>query len=208
MKIRNLTTRQRVLAVSVGVAALFVLVLRFGPGQPTTSVPTRVDGGAAVTTDVAVGGPPSGPGQQATPGRSAASSSTAPHDDEHGDGTDDTAPVLVQPTSNPPVQEAATQFTAAWLNTYGQTAESWRASLTERVTDDLAADLAAADPGTVPAGAKTGPVDVTVQGSLYGADAPIVTNDAARKPLGTLHLTLVQRAGAWLVSEIDWEPRR
>lgn len=148
----------------------------------------------------------------------ASSSSAAPAPapsavDDHGDGDDGVSsdpPATITPTDRPDVREAATSFTAAWLNTYNRTAEAWRATLTDRVTDDLAADLAYADPQTVPAGAKVGtPVQVTVEGSLFNAKAPVVEATPQAKPIGALHLTLV-RAGAttWLISEIDWRAAR
>lgn len=203
------TIRHIALLTIVGVIALLLIVLRFAPQRQIGGTPTDIGTTVEVPAEIAS----SSPSATAVAGRAgtpaAASSSTgrsAPADDDDGVGGDP-APALV-PTDQPDVKEAATQFAAAWLNAHGQDENTWRTNLNGRITEELAAALADADPDTVPAGARAGTVTVTAQGSLLGADAPIVTADAKRTPLGTLHLTLVQRNHTWLVSEIDWDPIR
>jgi hypothetical protein len=199
------------IVVPVAVAAAgVVLILRFAPHGAPAGTATHVDAGsvaavASASTGPAATLPPSrGPSGTPTSNPGARTSATVPDND----GADNTAPVLVQPTTQADVQETATAFTAAWLNTYHVDPAVWRADLLNRVTPDLAEDLADADPATVPAGAKTGKVTVTRQEDLYGATAPIVAADGTNTPLGTLELTVVQRNGVWLISAIDWEKHR
>jgi hypothetical protein len=115
----------------------------------------------------------------------------------------------VDPTYSPATQEAAAQFAAVWLNKSGKTAAQWRAGLTELVTKAEAADLAYADPDSVPVGAKVGePIPVAADGDLWRAGVPVVTVAAAPKPVGVLSLALVRSGGRWLVAEIDWQGAR
>lgn len=199
----KLTARQTMIVLLVAAAAVVLLVTRFTSREPS-GVPIRV---TTDTTDAAAASPTSEPA--ATAPSSAAATAESPEPVATGDaedGTDD-APAI-RPTTSPAAQEAATAFAAAWLNTYGRTPQTWRASITPRVTPDLAADLADADPGSVPAGGRVGPVNVNVDGSLLTADVDVVAAAGNPETLGALHLTLVTTRGAWLVSEIDWEPRR
>jgi len=188
------TARQILIAVAVVAVAGMLLVSRFSGG----------------TSGVAIQAP-AAPGNSSTeaspdPSVPAAPSSGTPTTDEHDDGADDDAPILVTPTTKPDVREAGIQFAAAWLNTYGQNPASWRAGLTPRVTPDLAEDLAYADPESVPAGGRVAdPVTVTAEGALFNVDAPVVTADTKAQPLGILNLTLLNAGGKWLVSEIDWQ---
>lgn len=189
----RITRRQ--LLIGSGLLGLLVLVLLSRScGSSPSGVPTNP---AAPTVTVTAE-------PTATP--TVAATSEPPGED--GPAVD--PPAGPQPTTNPEVQEAATAFTAAWLNTYGQTAENWRRALYPRVTPDLVQDLTLADPASVPTAGRV--VDegvvVTVEGSLLNADAPIISG-VTRKPIGSLRLTLVAAGGGkWLVSEIDWRPRR
>lgn len=187
------TRRQLLIGACVlGLLAL-VLLSRGCDGSPS-GVPTTPSA-PTVTVTVEPVATPTSTTASATPGE---------------DGPAEDPPAGPQPTTNPEVKEAAIQFTAAWLNFYGQNAELWRKELYPRVTPDLAEDLAYADPNTTPAGGRVVDEDVTVtvEGSLLNADAPIISG-VTRKQMGVLHLTLVPAGGGrWLVSEIDWEPRR
>ena len=205
------TPRKIAVCVVLGVVAVLLLLNRVshhdgagGSGavdQSSTAASTAVDDGdIPIATNSLTAAPRSGSAPAAKPH----SSATGAGDD----GTDDTGPVLVQPTSRPDVQRAAADFVAAWLNTYGQSAQSWRQSLLPRVTAGLAADLADADPASVPAAATTGQVTVNQQESLVTADATVLRDDTKRAKLGVLSLTLLNEHGTWLVSQIDWTPVR
>lgn len=188
----------RTLGIAVVLAAImFVIVARFDTsGGEDATIPV----GSAPAV-VEIGGSPSG-----QPSGPPASGAASPENhDDHDDGTDDGSSLIVKPTSAPDAQEAATAFAAAWLNTAGRTAEIWRKGIADRVTEDLNAQLAQADPDSVPAAAKTGQATVTTTGSLVTAQAPIVTYEVKPKPVGTLTLTMVKQGNRWLVSEIDWE---
>jgi hypothetical protein len=111
-------------------------------------------------------------------------------------------------TPDPAAKEAATAFTAAWLNTYQRTEDQWRAGILPRVTEDLAGELQDADPATVPAGGRVGTVTAGLDGQLTVADVQVVTDGGPKRPLGTLHLSIVSRDGNWLISEIDWAGRK
>jgi hypothetical protein len=179
----------------IGVAVLvvgFVLANRLGGGTSTGGTATSATGGSTI------GGQPNDVTGSSEP-------TTGKGQDHAGDDGTDDAPVMVEPTEQPDVQEAAAQFAAAWLNAYGQSAQQWRDGLTARMTDDLVTEMAMADPKTVPAGAKVGEVNTTVQGALLGADVTIVTDAAKPEPVGMLRLTLVEKDRSWLVTEIDWE---
>lgn len=197
------TPRKVVVAVLFVIAAAVLLLSRFSGAdtgsatRPHTATTSSAD--AAPTASASPTHPPSddgvNDGPPAPPARTAAA-----HDDDGGD------PILINPTTQPDVREAATAFTAAWLNTYGQTAEAWRAALTPRVTPDLAGELAYADPVSVPGNAKAGtPVAVTAEGDLFNAAVPVDDATTKGKTLGELRLTIVKRSGKWLVSEIDWK---
>jgi hypothetical protein len=189
--------RTIVLAAAVIVAIGLLIASRFAGGGGAAEVPYAAPASSGTATT------PGTAGTSAAP--AAGPTATRPAADDGDDGAD-VPPVLVQPTGQPGVQEAGTQFAAAWLNTYGQTAANWVAGLTPRVTPDLAGDLADADPASVPAGGKvSGKVLATADGSLYNVVAPVVTADAKAQPLGTLTLTMIHKGGTWLVSEIDWQ---
>lgn len=186
-------TPLRTISVVVGLLAAAILV--FSHFTPKTRSNTVAVGAAPTSTS---------PGESG----SAEPEPTVSVDHAGDDGADDGSPILVQPTREPDAKEAATAFAAAWCNTYGRTAEAWRAGLLDKVTDDLAAGLVAADPKSVPAAAKAAAVTVTRQGSILDATAAIVTAEPKPRPIGTLILTMLETDGRWLVSEIDWRPVR
>jgi hypothetical protein len=185
----KLRLRTLVLIVVLVVAAGFVVANRLGG--------TSTGGTATAVTDSTS---PSGPAAEPEAGHTADDG----HDHAGDDGTEDEPPVMVKPTEQPDVEEAAAQFAAAWLNAFGQSPQQWRDGLKPRMTDDLAVEMAEADPQSVPAAAKVGAVTATVQGSLNGADVKVVSDAAKPEEVGTLSLTLLDRGGRWLVSEIDW----
>ena len=188
---KYVTPRRFLMLVARVLVGLVLLITRITGDRTTNEVP--------VTTGPVTGGVPIGPESSAP---------ASPVEEEHDDSTADGSPLLVQPTKEPDAKEAATAFAAAWLNTSSRNADTWRAGLTDRITPVLAEELALADPKSVPAGCRTGEVVLSKQGSLVDAEAPVVTNEAKPKPVGTLILTLLQDGGRWVVSEIDWEPAR
>jgi hypothetical protein len=205
--------RKTLLITALAVAALLLIVNRFGHHAagtagvvPQTAIASSAvdDGDVPFTTDTQ---PAPAASSSTSPAGKPASSKPATNDGDDG-ADDDTAPVLVQPTTQADVKQAATEFVAAWLNTYGQTPQAWRQALLPRVTADLGTDLADADPGSVPAAAKAGPVTITSQGVLATADAVVLRDDATHTKLGVLHLTVVDEHGTHLISEIDWTPVR
>lgn len=116
----------------------------------------------------------------------------------------------IPPPSGPAdvIREAGTVFAARWLNT-ARTAGQWRAGMAELVTPELAAALADAEPETVPVGWIGSPVTVTVAADgLADVAVPVVGGLDEANPVrqGVVTLTLVERGGRWLVSEIDWSP--
>ncbi len=210
--LKDVPVRLVIVAAAATAFVGLLLVSRFGGGPASMfDAPRTVatSGATGSTVEVSAGPPASSATTAALAATTPAVAASAPPTGHDGgdDGTGDGVP-LVQPTTAPDAAEAATAFTAAWLNTANRSAATWRAGILDRVTDDLAAELADADPDTVPAAAKTGPVTLTKQGGLLGADAPIVTNEPDPQPVGTLKLTLLQRGGHWLISEIDWVPAR
>lgn len=198
MKI-TLTPRPVIVGVIVVAALALILTSRFsgGGGDPAAAPASSSSG-----TSISIGGDPVAvdAGQPST--QPSTTATDAPGDD---DGVASDPPGLVVPTTAPDVEEAAEAFAAAWLNTFNKKPEAWRAALLPRVTADLAEDLSYADPDKVPHGGKAAQAKVTVDGALHNADIPVAA--AAGKPdtLGTLHLTLVDTDGTWLVSAIDWE---
>lgn len=191
--------------VVVGLASL-LLVSRCLPAS-SSAVPTSPANTANTSASPRVTSPTT---PDPAAGSNGATGSRPSGDDRsHGDdGLVGTPPIMVQPTQQPDVRETAADFAAAWLNTYGQSAETWRATLVPRVTPDLAASLTTADPASVPAAGRVGnPIAVTAEGGLYNAAVPVVrAAGAAPGPAGTLRLTLIRGAGGrWVVSEIDWQ---
>ncbi len=139
---------------------------------------------------------------------------------------DDDGANVPSPTAQPdPIRDAAVTFVAAWLNTWPQTAESWRANLTEVdpftrqpqwVTVELAATIldpaAPMDPETVPVGVMSPfvPPKVTLVADGIADVAILVVDQTMDRqhptPLGTVTVTMVERGRRWLTSEIDWSP--
>jgi hypothetical protein len=192
MRNRTLTWRG-VLAglalAAVGIAALIGWLSDDHPGTPTQTVT------APTVTATAT----------ATP---AATATVSPEPTAARD--DGAVPATGTPAADtrPQVDEAATHFAAAWINTYPQSAAQWREKLLELVTDEQAALLAKADPDKVPDQAQfvgdhveSAPLG---EGGLWEAAVPLLTGPAG-KPAGTLTLTLMDVDDRWLVHEIDWQ---
>lgn len=202
----KLTTRQFTIAGFIAATLLLAVISRCGPATSGVAV-----GDQTPTINTSAVGSPSAPAAppiaSPTPNRPAVPSARSTADSHGEDGTDDELGV-VEPTNRPDAREAAAAFTAAWLNTYGRTAPVWLASIKPRVTADLAAELAYADPTTIPAGGKVGAVTVNTDSSLLTADVIVLAAAGPAETLGTLNLTLQPARGAWLVSDIDWEPTR
>ncbi|HCT79894.1 MAG TPA: hypothetical protein DGG94_06970 [Micromonosporaceae bacterium] len=108
------------------------------------------------------------------------------------------SPTIKEPSSGQPSLAVATSFAENWINK-NRTAQAWRASLQPLSTKTLTAELAGADPISVPAQRITG-APVTEVLAETSADI-IFPMDA-----GKLRLRLVYGAeGRWLVDGIDWE---
>lgn len=186
----RLTARHIALALSLLAVVAVLALSRVNHASDTTR---PLGDGQSTAGSVAVDG--TATGSTTTPTPSADPS-------EHGVAVN--PPPRREPTENEAVEQAAASFAAAWLNTFGKTPQQWRDALTPRVTADLAEQLAIADPATVPTSAKvSGDLKVTTEGDLFNADVPIAATDGTRK-IGDLNLTLVQRGGKYLVTEIDW----
>lgn len=117
---------------------------------------------------------------------------------------DDGAPSVPAPQppstspGTPTPQALATVFAAAWVHTAGVTAAGWRTSLRALSTDRLDAELANANPQTVPAYRVTGTPSLTDRATSF-VQASIPTD------AGTLVLSLLATHGRWQVDAIDWE---
>lgn len=139
---------------------------------------------------------------------------------------DDVTATAPSPTAKPdPIREAGVTFVAAWLNTSGTPTE-WRAKLTvseigsfrpRYVTPELKATIldpaAPMDPESVPVGTITrdsAAITVTsVADGIADVAVPVVNAVMDRQrpqPVGTVTVTMLERDGRWLVSEIDWSP--
>lgn len=204
----RLTPRQILLGLAVVVVLLVLIINRFGRNDPAGIAQTTTGGGNATAAAgdlpfTTVSSLPTAEPSSSSPTAKPHTSTAADNDGAAGD-----PPVLVQPTNRPDVQQAAAEFTAAWLNTFGQSREAWRQGLLPRVTAELAAELADADPGTVPAGALAGKATVTQQESLVTADVDVLRDDAKHAKIGVLTLTMLKQHNAWLASQIDWTPVR
>jgi hypothetical protein len=206
---RRFTPRQILLTLGVLAVLLLLVTNRLGH-QGSAGIPQTATGGSSTTAagDLPFTTDSSLPTAAPSPSSPAAAPHTSSSAAGDNDGADDTAPVLVQPTSRPDVQQAAAEFTAAWLNTFGQSPEAWRQGLLPRVTAELAAELAGADPGSVPAGALAGKATVTQQESLVTADVDVLRDDTKHAKIGVLTLTMLKQHGTWMVSQIDWAPVR
>lgn len=199
----KITPGRLLFAVLALVAVVFIAVNRFGGSAPsgTAAQPQTVNSPSSAAASAGIGTPPPGSGTPA---------SNIPADPDGDGAEDDEPPVMLTPTEKPDVKEAATAFAAAWLNTYRASPATWRAGLLDRVTPQLGADLAEADPASVPAGGRVGnPVKVIKEGVLLNAEVPVVTAGTSKpEPVGTLLLTLLEHDGTWLVSEIDWRDKK
>jgi len=195
--------RLRVQPVYIALAAVAVVAVVVGVQMVNARTDTRatsaaspaVSSSAAPDNSASSDSPPGAaaktpaPAGQSTPG-------TAPADD--GDGADDApASAAPAPADVTAARNAATAFTAAWLNTTNKSIGQWRAELAKHVTPALANDLAAADPETVPVGQIGSPITVTVGADrLAHVTIPITTG-------GAVTVTVVLD-GHPLVSDVDW----
>lgn len=184
--------------ITAGLAALVG-----GPQEPPA--PT---GGASAPTSVAANTSapaasqgevqPTGPGGQPT-------GQAPPTDQDSGDDTADDSVATDTHVPSPatiatgPVDpaEAAAAFLVKFLNTQGKSAETWRASFADLVTEDLRALLADTDIEAVPAG-RVPATGVTAE--LIGDQVAEVTVPLTGGP--TVVLTLVGVTGRWVVSEL------
>jgi hypothetical protein len=180
---------KRLLVVAVLAAAVAVLLL-------ASRCSTRPDNGAvpqpAASSPAASTSPPS---------------AVVDNDDEHSDdGAVDTVDSPAVITAGPAAaNEAAIQTVVKLLNTQGKTPPAWRASLRPYVSDDLYAQLADADPTTVPLGrVDDGKVTSATAGDgLVQVQVPVV--DTTSKIVATIRVTLSSGTGRWLATELDVE---
>jgi hypothetical protein len=187
-----------VAALALGVFTADLINGHSGGGRQDTAVPQTGDA-PAPDSGLLV---PATVGTAATSSAAAAGTSSPAGDDGDDDGTvDQAAPTA---TIDPAAKEAVTAFTAAWLNTYKVTPDQWRAGILPRVTEDMAAALADADPATVPDGGRVGTVTMGLDSQLTVADVKVAAAAGPAATLGTLHLSVVDHNGTWLISEIDW----
>jgi hypothetical protein len=181
-----------ILAAALLLVAAAVTVANLGGGRETAA--------PAPPAASTMRQPHPAPSPAVTSAMTAASASVDTGDDTAGEAPDETATITAGPADP---AEAALAFAASWLNTLGKTPQQWRASLTGRLTPALAAQLADADPATVPVGRAAGPVQVTSGGDqLVLAAVPVVSTAGA--PIDTPTLTPTWASHRWLVSEIDW----
>lgn len=174
-----------VVAVVLVVAGVETVSARTGtrpaPAAPSSAASNSPAGAAAETP---------APAGQSTPG-------TPPAGDDDDGAADVPATAAPAPADVTAARTAATAFTAAWLNTTNKSPDQWRADLAGYITAALANDLAAADPGTVPAGQIGSPITVTVGADrLAHVTIPITTG-------GAVTVTVVL-GGHPLVSDVDW----
>ncbi len=188
--------------IGVGIAAL-LLSDRLSSHHPSTGggVATRPGGTVVVVQSTTSSDTPTA---ASSPAAGTSSPAAAPATGDGDDGVGSEPPTSAQPTSDPAVRDAVEGFTAAWLNTYKRTDKQWRDALLPLVTEDIAADLADADPASVPHAGRVGGVKLSVDGQLVVADVQVITTAAPDATLGALHLSVVHRGNDWLISEIDW----
>lgn len=197
----NLTPRKLLLAGAGAVVAVVVLASWADTDGPAPGSRSRP---AAPATDLATA--PTAPtsststGSPAPAGTTAEPVQTGPRDDGVVPNTD--TPAVEDKTR---VRDAAAGFGRAWLNTYPQTEQQWREALLPLVTADQAELFADAGYDKVPAGLVGDKVAVEPlgDGGLWTADVPVLV-DRGGKLRGTLHLTLIEQDGTWLISEIDY----
>lgn len=200
---RSLLTPRRVVAALLTAVAGAVLLFHVfsgggGAGRPAQLAPTP----SAVTSTA--------------PTTAAPAPTTAPPavEDHTDDGVADTVPPPINPTEQMQVREAAAAFAAVWLNAFGQSKEQWHTAVAKRVTEEQATALAGVEPrGQVPVGYVGDKVEPVLEGSLWTAIVPILDRRGGTE-IGKLSLVVVLATNAtfreaqWLISEIDWEPKR
>jgi hypothetical protein len=191
----------RVLALSVIIAVVGLLAIADLAHRSASSSTGSGGSSTVIAVPQSAAGTDPATGPTSVPATSSAATTAAAAAD---DGAGDAPATTVTATVDPAATEAATAFSAAWLNTYKRTAEQWQQGLLPRVTEQLGEDLQGADPSTVPAGGRVGTVKMGHDAQLTVAAVQVVTAAGPKATLGTLHLSLVHRAGGWLISEIDW----
>ncbi|MGI5236464.1 hypothetical protein [Dactylosporangium sp. CA-139066] len=165
---------------------------------------------AAVIAAVLLAGRHSGSAEHASGGSQAAPTSAAAAesgDEESGD--DGSADVSDQPadiTAGPiEAREAAVDLLVKILNTQGKSPEQWRAGFRPLVTDELAAELADADPAKVPVGRVGDQIAVAPAGDeLVTVTIPIVSA-SGQTLVATAKVTLTGAGHRWLGSQLDLE---
>ena len=98
--------------------------------------------------------------------------------------------------TDPPT--VAVNFTRAWLNHNGVTAEQWLAALRPFATAALQGRLGGVDPETVPASKISGSATATNRSESY-VDVTVPLD------AGALTLGLTATGGRWLVDSVDWQ---
>ena len=190
----------RVLALAVIIAVVGLLAIADLTNRHSSSSSSSSGSGTAIAVPQSAASTDPSAAAAAAPATSSPASAATTADDGAGDAPATTVTATVDPAAT----EAATAFGAAWLNTYKRTAQQWQQGLTPRVTKDLAADLAGADPVTVPAGGRVGTVKMSLDAQVTVADVQVIAAAGPATTLGVLHLSLVHRSAGWRISEIDW----
>ncbi|GGM52987.1 hypothetical protein ACFFX1_55165 [Dactylosporangium sucinum] len=127
------------------------------------------------------------------------------HEDDGAVDTSDAPAVITTGPVDP--REASIQVVVKLLNTTGRTADQWRAGLRPYVSDGLFAQLADADPETVPVGrADSSRVAVATAGDqLVVAAVPVVDPASPTRTVATIRVTLSGASHRWLATELDVE---
>lgn len=180
-------TRVRLIFAALALAAIVVLlfVSHRGSNQPGGAINQPVP----AATSVAVTSP--------TPAEE-------DHDDGAVDPSDRPAVIAAGPTDP---KEAAIQVVVKLLNTIGRSDEQWRAGLRPYVSDALFAELADADPTSVPAGrVDDGRVKAASAGDeLVQVSVPVVGSGDSPRPVATIRVTLSGTSHRWVATELDVE---
>jgi hypothetical protein len=127
--------------------------------------------------------------------------STSTPSGEPDDG-DPAIPSREPPTTSPgapTASDVALDFAKAWLHHDGVTPAAWRTGVVKHATDQLAAQFADVDPGSVPADRVTGALTTTPHDAFY-VDIGVPTDE------GLLTLGVRFTGGKWLVDSVDWSP--
>jgi hypothetical protein len=98
---------------------------------------------------------------------------------------------------NDEVRDAASAFTAAWLQR-SLTPVEWHKALVPLSTDQLAASLEGVDPLVVPATRVVGEVTITLRSELYSQVSIPVDS-------GVVELGLLKGNSGWRVDSVDWQ---